>query len=59
MVSGELWVVGGELSLTAYGQVAEKGAYTLFTRSGIKMVPKPRQVTMTSTDCWVMSSDVE
>ena len=27
-----------------YCTVAEEGAYTLFTRSGLKMVPKPRQM---------------
>ena len=26
------------------GQVAEQGGYTLFTRTGLKVVPKPRQM---------------
>ena len=30
-------------SLT-YCEVAERGGFTLFTRSGIKMVPRPRQM---------------
>jgi len=43
--SGGRYLEGHRIATSVtYCQVAEEGGYTLFTRSGLKVVPKPRQM---------------
>ena len=43
--SGGRYFLGTRLATgLSYCQVAEQGGYTLFTRTGLKVVPKPRQM---------------